>query len=136
MARPLRPRTSGGQLSSPGSVHRFREREMLTVQLLSAAKKPPIGTPGSDAVERGFDVVVRTTPNLGAFRVAVVWTPDGWHTANTTDCRLVETRVDGDTWAGSVSYFANPVITFLYALVAAGADGVVWDNNQGHDHTI
>jgi hypothetical protein len=109
---------------------------MLTVRLLNAVKKAAIGTPGSSAVERGFDVRIETKPNLQAYRVAVVWTQNGWQTVNYTECDLVEGRNDLDIWAGSISYFTTPQITFFYALAAAGPDGISWDNNQGWNYVI
>jgi len=103
---------------------------MLTVRLLNAAKKAPTGTPGSSAGERGFDVRMETKPNLRAYRVAVVWTQNGWQTVTYTEGNLVEARNDTDIWAASISYSTTPQITFFYALAAAGPDGISWDNNQ------
>jgi hypothetical protein len=109
---------------------------MLTVRLLNVAKKPAIGTPGSSAVQRGFDVRIETNPHLQAYRVAVVWTQDGWRTINYTESNLAEIRNDNDIWAASVSYFTTPNITFFYALAAAGPDGISWDNNGGWNYMI
>jgi Starch/carbohydrate-binding module (family 53) len=109
---------------------------MPAVRLLNAVKKPPSGTPGSSAVERGFDARVETKPNLQAYRVAVVWTQNGWQTVNHTECKLVETPNDTDIWAASISYYSTPNITFFYAIAAAGPDGISWDNNGGWNYLI
>jgi hypothetical protein len=109
---------------------------MPAVRLLSATTKPATGTPGSSAVEHGFDVRVETRPNLAAYRVAVVWTPDGWRTVTYTECRLAEVRDGAETWAGSISFFTTPNITFFFAVAAAGSDGTTWDNNFGQNHAI
>ena len=109
---------------------------MLTVRLLSSQKKPPTGTPGSSAYEQGFDVRTETRTGLQAYRVALVWTPNGWQSVNYTECRLAETRADSDIWSGGISYFTTPPTTFFYALVAAGPDGLSWDNNAGWNYSI
>ena len=109
---------------------------MLTVRLLNAAKKPPAGTPGSSAVERGFDVRIETKPHLQAYRVAIVWTQNGWQTTNYTECDLLEVRNDADIWAVSISYYSMSNIIFFYALAAAGPDGISWDNKGGWNHMI
>ena len=109
---------------------------MVTVRLLNATKKAASGTPGSSAVERGFDVSIETKPYLEAFRVAVVWTPDGWQTVNHTECHMVEVRNDTEIWTASVSYYSTPQITFFYALAAAGPDRIAWDNNHGWNYLI
>ncbi len=85
---------------------------MPAVRLLNASKKPAVGTPGSSAVQRGFDVRIETRPNLRAYRVAVVWTQDGWLTTNYTECNLAEVRNDTDIWTASISYYTTPVIIF------------------------
>lgn len=72
---------------------------MLTVRLLNAVKKPPSGTLGSSAAERGFDVRIETKPSLRAYRVAVVWTQNGWQAVDYTECKLVEVRNDTDICA-------------------------------------
>jgi hypothetical protein len=51
--------------------------EMLTVRVLNATLKPSTGTTGSGAVERGFDLTIKTRPNFRTYRVVVVWTPNG-----------------------------------------------------------
>jgi hypothetical protein len=109
---------------------------MLTVRLLNAQKKPSTGTPGSSAVERGFDVRIETKPNLQAYRAAIVWTQNGWQNVNYTECELKEVRYDTDIWAASISYYTTPPITFFYALAAAGPDGISWDNNGGWNYLI
>jgi hypothetical protein len=109
---------------------------MLTVRLLSAVKKPRTGTPGSSAVEQGFDLRIQTSPGLGAFRVAAVWTGDGWRTVRHTECTLIEPRDDADIWTADISFFSTPILTFNYALAAAGAEGVSWDNNGGWNYVI
>jgi len=109
---------------------------MVAVRLLSATKRAPTGTPGSSAVERGFDVTVETTPGLRAYRVAVVWTEDGWHSTHHTECALTQSDLDRDVWAGGISFFTNPPTTFFYALAAAFPDAVHWDNNGGWNYLI
>jgi hypothetical protein len=109
---------------------------MPAVRLASAVKKQVTGTPGSSAVQRGFDVRIETKPTLQAYRAAVVWTPDGWQSTNYTECSLAEVRNDADIWAASISYFTTPNITFFYALAAAGSDGTSWDNNGGWNYMI
>jgi hypothetical protein len=109
---------------------------MLTVRLVNAVKKPPAGTPGSSAVERGFDVRIETKPNLQAYRVAVVWTQNAWQAVNYTECNLVEAQNGTDIWAASISYYSTPPVTFFYALAAAGPDGISWDNNRGWNYMI
>ena len=109
---------------------------MLTVRLLGVQKKPPVGTPGSSAYEQGFDVRVETRTQLQAYRVALVWTPNGWQGVTYTECRLAETRADSDIWSGGISYFTTPPTTFFYALVAAGPEGLSWDNNGGWNYSI
>ena len=109
---------------------------MLTVRLLSAVKKASTGTPGSSAVERGFDVRIETKPGLRAYRVAIVWTQNGWQSVTYTKCDLVEVRDDADIWAAGISYYSTPPITFFYALAAASPDGISWDNNHGWNYMI
>ena len=109
---------------------------MPEVRLLSAVKKQASGTPGSSAVERGFDVRIETRPVLQAYRVAVVWTQNGWQNTNYTECRVVEVRSDVDIWAASISFFTTPNVSFFYALAAAGPDGISWDNNGGWNYLI
>ena len=109
---------------------------MLAIRLLGAVKKPATGTPGSSAVQRGFDVTVQTLPSLRAYRVVVVWTPDGWQSVNRTVCTLSEIRNDSDIWTGSISYYTTPPITLFYALAAASPDGISWDNNSGWNYMI
>ena len=109
---------------------------MLTVRLLNAVKKPSIGTPGSSAVERGFDITIETKPNLQAYRAAIVWTQNGWQNVNYAECKLQEIRNDADIWTVGISYFSTPPITFFYALAAAGPDGISWDNNGGWNYLI
>jgi len=109
---------------------------MLTVSLLNAVKKAPVGTPGSSAVERGFDVRMETRPNLQAYRAAVVWTQNGWQTVNYAESGLVEVRNGTEIWAASISYYSMSQVTFFYALAASGPDGISWDNNQGWNYMI
>ena len=109
---------------------------MLTVHLLNAVKKAPIGSAGSSDVERGFDVRIETRPGLRAYRVSIAWTPNGWRTVTYTPCDLVEVRNDADIWAASMSYYSTPQISFYYAVAAAGPDGISWDNNHGWNYQI
>src|SRR3954451_7246013 len=109
---------------------------MPAIRWVSAIKKPPSGSPGSSAVEQGFDVRVETSLNLEAFRVAVVWTQNGWQTVNYTECHLLESRNGTDTWAASISYYTTPQITFFYALAAATEISTIWDNNRGWNYSI
>lgn len=109
---------------------------MIVVRLLSAVKKQATGTPGSSAVQRGFDVTVQTLPNLRAYRVVVVWTPDRWQSVQRTVCSLSHIQNDSDVWTGSISYFTTPPITLHYALAAASPDGISWDNNSGWNYMI
>lgn len=109
---------------------------MPAVRLLSAVKKQASGTPGSSAVERGFDVRIETRPALQAYRVAIVWTPNGWQSTTYTECKVVDVRRDADVWTASISYYSTPPVSFFFALAAAGADGISWDNNGGWNHTI
>jgi hypothetical protein len=109
---------------------------MIKVRLLSAVKKAAVGTPGSSAVQRGFDVRIETEPNLLAYRVAVVWTENGWRNVNYAECSLAGIQNGADIWAASISYFTTPQITFFYALAAASPAGISWDNNQGWNYVI
>ena len=109
---------------------------MLTIHRLNAVKKAATGTPGSSAWQRGFDVEIITEPGMAAYRVAIIWTPDGWNSITHTEARLVNGQLDRDLWAADVSYFTTPPTTYYYALVAAGADGLMWDNNNGWNYMI
>ena len=109
---------------------------MPSVRLLNAVKKPATGTPGSSAVERGFDARIETKPSLNAYRVALVWTQNAWQTVNYTECDLVEVRSDSDIWTANISYYTASNISFLYSLAAAGPDGISWDNNSGWNYMI
>jgi hypothetical protein len=112
------------------------ELQMLMIRLLGSQKKPPTGTPGSSAYEQGFDVRIETRTALRAYRVALVWTPNGWQSVNYTECRVAETRPDSDIWSGGISYYTTPPIKFFYAVVGAGPDGLSWDNNGGWNYSI
>jgi hypothetical protein len=109
---------------------------MLAIRLLGAVKKSATGTPGSSAVQRGFDVTVQTLPNFRAYRVVVVWSPDGWQSVNRTQCGLSQIQNDSDIWTASISYYTTPPITMFYALAAATPDGLSWDNNSGWNYMI
>jgi hypothetical protein len=109
---------------------------MATVRLLRATKRAPTGTPGSAAVERGFDVEIETRPALEASQVRVVWTWNGWRTVEHTVCTW--TRVEGgaDVWSAGMGFFSERPITEFYALAATTPAGVVWDNNGGWNYMI
>jgi len=109
---------------------------MITIKQLSAVKKAATGTPGSSSVERGFDVQIATEPKMAAYRVAIVWTPDGWRTANHNEAHLMNVQGNRDLWKVEISYCTTPPTTFYYALVTAGPDGQVWDNNNGWNYMI
>lgn len=109
---------------------------MLTIKHVSTVKKAMTGTPGSSSVERGFVVEIGTEPEMAAYRVAVVWTPDGWRTINHTEAHLMNTQGHRDLWKIDISYCTTPPTTFYYALVAAGSDGQAWDNNNGWNYMI
>ena len=109
---------------------------MLTTRLLGATMKPAVGTPGSAAVERGFDVSIESTPKLETYRVALVWTADGWNKINHTECHLAEVHGNSDFWTGGISFFSERPTTFFYALVASGPEGLAWDNNQGWNYLL
>jgi hypothetical protein len=103
---------------------------------VEATKKPSTGTPGSSAVERGFDVRAETNPNLEVWRVAVVWTQDGWRTVNYTECRLTGSRSGTDTWTAGVSYYSSTPVTFAFAVAGGTRSEIIWANNQGWNYTI
>ncbi len=109
---------------------------MLNVYRIGVTKKPVTGTPGSSAAERGFDIEIATTPSMAAYRVAIIWTEDGWRTVHHTEAQLTDSSGNRDVWKAGVSFFASQPITFFYALVAAGPDGQVWDNNGGWNYAI
>jgi hypothetical protein len=112
------------------------ELQMLMIRLLGSQKKPPTGTPGSSAHEQGFDVRIETKTALRAYRVALVWTANGWQSVNYAECSVAETRPDSDIWFGGISYYTTPPIKFFYALVGADPDGLSWDNNGGWNYSI
>jgi len=109
---------------------------MVAIRLLSAVKKPITGTPGSSAVQRGFDLRIETRPYLEAYRVAVVYTPNAWQEVRYAECQLDSVQNGTDIWVADISYFTTPQVTFFYALAAAGPNGTVWDNNRGLNHQI
>lgn len=102
----------------------------------NTVKRPTSGTPGSAATERGFNVSINTSPMMEAYRVEIAWTEDGWRSVHHTEAKLVDVQTDGDNWEVDISYFHDQPVTFWYALVAAGPDGLVWDNNHGWNYQI
>jgi len=113
---------------------------MLSIQQTSVGKKPGTGTPGSGAMQRGFDVQVTTKPKMEAYRVAMVWTHDDWRTTYRTEAKLANDSMDSeqsrDLWKISVAFCSDRPVTFHYALVAAGPAGCCWDNNNGWNYTV
>ncbi|MEU8235556.1 hypothetical protein AB0C12_38715 [Actinoplanes sp. NPDC048967] len=107
---------------------------MLTVRLSSTQPLPGGGTPGSSAVQRGFRVGVEIRPHLEAYRVAVVWTPDGWQSTRYVPGQLTQIADGSEIWSAEVSWVVTPPTTFFYAVVGVGFDGPVWDNNGGWNY--
>lgn len=91
---------------------------------------------GSASRPQGFDVVVEIKPKLQAYRVAVAWAADdgtGWRYE---ECRLTEGRDGSELWSTDVRTSSVRQLKFTYAVVAAGPDGMTWDNNHGQNHSI
>lgn len=112
---------------------------MLTIQQISVKKTDILGTPGSGSILHSFVVQMITRPKMEAYRVAIRWTPDGWRTTYQTEAGLASGEsLDQDMWDTTISSFStyNTSITFHYALVAVGPNGLVWDNNNGWNYTI
>lgn len=109
---------------------------MPAISLIQAVKKAPVGTPGSSAVERGFDVQVETKPNLAAYRVAVIWTENAWQTVHYSECELTDSQDGREIWSASISFYSSAQVSFFYALAAAGPDGINWANNRGWNYMI
>ncbi|WP_433729229.1 hypothetical protein ACQP2Y_16900 [Actinoplanes sp. CA-051413] len=107
---------------------------MLTVRLSSTQPLPGGGTPGSSAVQRGFRVGVEIRPYFEAYRVALVWTPDGWQSTRYASGQLTQIANGGEIWSAEASWVVTQPTTFFYAVVGVGFDGQVWDNNGGWNY--
>lgn len=109
---------------------------MFNIKQLSAVKKAHTGTPGSSSWQQGFDIKIVTEPKMEAYRVGIVWTQDEWRTTFHTEATLAKVENNKDHWEIDINYRTTSQITFYYALVAAGPNGKVWDNNNGWNYKI